>query len=297
MDDPLHTGTLLATRDGYDVIDCTTCGYPHLSPMPAREELESLYAEHYYDDNPGWLDKERTERAYWDLEHDDKLSDWATLLGAPTARLLDVGCSGGLLLERARERGWDTLGIEPSEHALAETRRLGLNVIPGFYEDADVPAGSVDVVHTKLVFEHLRDPAHFVRWARGVLAPGGVLSVQAPNDFNRLQVQARERLGIEPWWVAPPVHLNYFSFASVERLLSAHGFQPRLRDASFPVEWFLLMGENYVGDDVVGTAIHAKRIALETELEAAGLRRPLHRHLASQGVGRELIVHAQLAPG
>lgn len=289
----MHRGRRLAERDGYAVIDCGACGWAHLDPLPDEAQLARMYAERYYEqESPGWLEKDRSERAYWDLEHADKLADWAALLGAETGELLDVGCSGGLLIEHAVERGWRAWGVEPSALAVAECRRLGLEVVEGRYQDLDLDA-AVDVVHAKLVLEHLHDPRGFVAWARRALRPGGVLTIQVPNEFNALQLQARAALDLEPWWVAPPFHLNYLSFDSLERLLADGGLEPAGRDATYPMEWFLLAGEDYVRDGGLGAACHARRMRLELALEALGERRPLHRHLAARGLGREAIVHAR----
>jgi SAM-dependent methyltransferase len=288
----LHEGPLLAARAGHDVIACAACGFAHLDPLPSDAELAARYAEGYYeDDHPGWLEKDRAEAAFWALEHDDKLADWAGLLGRPSGVLLDVGCSGGLLLEHARARGWGVRGIEPSALAVAECARLGLDVARARWEELPPPEG-VDVVHAKLVLEHLTDPAAFVAWCREGLAPGGVLCLQAPNEFTPLQGAARAALELEAWWVAPPFHLNYFDFASLEGLLRAGGFEPAGRDATYPMEWFLLAGEDYVRDPALGRAVHGRRMALETALEATGERRAFHADLAARGLGREAIVHA-----
>lgn len=255
-----------------------------------------MYERTYYQEhNPGWLEKDRSEKEFWDLEHADKLSDWRQLLGMGTGSLLDVGCSGGLLIEYAESHGWRAEGIEPSEVALAETRRLGLKVHPGLYRDVELPPRSFDVVYTKLLFEHLPRPRDFLEWAARVLRPGGILSVQAPNDFNPLQLAARDLLGKQDWWVAPPFHINYFSFDSLERLLRSAGYAPVMRDTTFPMEWFLLMGEDYVGDDQLGLLAHKKRMSLESRLEPVGLRRSFHAYLAQRGLGREAIVHARRA--
>jgi SAM-dependent methyltransferase len=286
-----HGGRRLAERDGYAVIDCTACGWAHLEPLPDEAQLAEMYAERYYEEeSPGWLEKDRSERAYWDLEHADKLADWAALLDG--RELLDVGCSGGLLIEHAAAHGWRAWGVEPSALAVAECRRLGLDVRAGRYQDLDLDA-AVDVVHAKLVLEHLHDPHAFVAWARRALRPGGVLTIQIPNEFNALQLEARAALGLDPWWVAPPFHLNYFGFDSLERLLAAGGFEPTGRDATYPMEWFLLAGEDYVRDPALGTACHGRRMRLELALEKLGERRDLHRHLAARGLGREAIVHAR----
>lgn len=289
-----HDGPVIARSGEYLVRDCTTCGWAHLDPIPDEGELALMYERTYYQEhNPGWLDKDRSELPYWDLEHDDKLDDWEAALGTGDTRLLDVGCSGGLLMEAAVRRGWDAEGIEPSSEAVEDARSHGLTVHPGLYQDTAIAPGSFDVVHSKLVGEHLPDPAHFLRWTAEALRPGGIASIHVPNDFNRLQLAARDALAKDDWWVAPPFHINYFSFGSLERLLSANGFEPVGRDTTFPVEWFLLMGEDYVGDGDLGASVHQRRMKLETHLETLGMRRPLHAHLAEQGVGREAIVHAR----
>lgn len=292
-----HKGPLIGARAGFAVIDCRSCGWAHLDPIPAEGELALMYERTYYQDQyPGWLEKDRREQPYWDLEHADKLSDWQEMLDRDRPALLDVGCSGGLLLEYATGEGWLAEGIEPSTEAVAHARSRGLVVHSGLYEDISLAPQSFDVVHCKLVAEHLPRPRDFLRWARGILRPGGIVSLHVPNDFNVLQLAARDALGKEDWWIAPPFHINYFTFESLERLLRSEGAVAVTRDATFPVEWFLLMGEDYVGDDERGASVHLRRMNLETRLEQVGLRREFHRHLAEQGVGREAIVHGKLRP-
>jgi SAM-dependent methyltransferase len=288
-----HTGPIVARRGDAVVIDCETCGWAHLDPLPDEHTVALVYGDTYYEDSGGWLEKDSREQAFWDLEHADKLADWAAILGRETGSLLDVGCSAGLLLEYAVDRGWRGEGIEPSGPAVSEARAHGLTIHACTYQEAEPAPASFDVVHSKLLAEHIPDPAGFLKWASRVLVPGGVLTIHAPNEFNPLQLAACEELGLEAWWVAPPFHLNYFSFASLERLLASHGFTPLGRDATFPMEWFLLMGENYVADAELGAYAHMRRMALERRLEALGQRRALHAHLAGQGLGREAIVHAR----
>jgi SAM-dependent methyltransferase len=290
-----HTGPVVARRGEHAVIDCELCGWAHLDEPPDERELAQMYGSAFYYDeqNPGWLEKDRSEQAFWDLEHADKLADWRSLLGQQTGAVLDVGCSGGLLLEYVVAQGWRGVGIEPSELAADEARAHGLTVHASLYQDTDLPRASFDVVHCKLLAEHLPDPAGFFAWAARLLRPGGILTVHVPNDFNALQLAARDQLGLHDWWVAPPFHLNYFSFDSLERLLAGCRFTPVARDATFPMEWFLLMGENYVVDAELGASAHRRRMLLEQHLETLGQRRALHAHLARQGVGREAIVHAR----
>jgi hypothetical protein len=130
---------------------------------------------------------------------------------------------------------------------------------------------------------------------RKVLNPGGVVCIEVPNDFNPLQAAVRDRYGKAAWWVAYPAHLNYFSFDSLERLLARTGFEPIRREATYPMEWFLLQGVDYIGRDEAGRECHQQRMTFENNLEHSGLadlRKDFGRWLASKGIGREAIVFA-----
>ncbi len=288
-----HAGPVLSSQDGWDVIECEICGFVHLDPIPSESELEALYASAtYYHDSPQ-LDKDEAESDYWDFEHKDKIHAWADL-GWKTGRLLDVGCSGGWLLESAQRAGWDVEGIEPSPACADLAVSKGLSVRQSMFQAVDYPPDSFDVIHSRLLFEHLPDPRLFLRWATRILSPEGVLTVEVPNEFNKLQVKAHLALNTPEWWVAPPFHINYFTFDGLENLLRSSGFRPVMRGATFPVEWFLLMGDNYIDDDEVGRTIHDKRMLWETRLEEIGERRPMHEYLAARSLGRHAIVHAKI---
>lgn len=292
-----HSGRTLWSNGNWSVIECADCGFAHLDPIPSDDDLASIYStREYYDESPGWLDKDERESAYWSLEHIDKIDAWRAM-GLSPGRLLDVGCSGGLLLADAQRAGWVVEGIEPSPTAAGFARRKGLTVHETMFQSARIEPHSFDVIHSRMLLEHLPEPRGFLEWARTVLRPEGILTCHVPNEFNALQAAARDSLGKEQWWIAPPFHINYFTFDGLEHLLRTTGFEPVERDATFPVEWFLLMGDDYVGNDEVGATIHRKRMLLEDRLEQAGERRPLHAYLASRGLGREAIVHARAADG
>ena len=96
----------------------------------------------------------------------------------------------------------------------------------------------------------------------------------------------------------PPHHLNYLNFTSLEDLLRRLDLEVVDTMTSFPMELFLLMGENYVGNDIVGKDCHARRKRFDLSLEKAGLgdtRRKFYRALANAGLGREAVVIARKA--
>ena len=67
----------------------------------------------------------------------------------------------------------------------------------------------------------------------------------------------------EKWWVAPPHHLNYFTRTTICNLVEKCGFTPIKVATTFPLELFIMMGMNYIGDDKVGRKIHEMRMEME----------------------------------
>jgi SAM-dependent methyltransferase len=294
-----HEGPRVARVKGFDIIHCLSCGFRHVLPLPEPAELEEAYREAYYaDEKPTFLTHAGEDQAWAELAQADRLEIFEKILGPRRRRLLDIGCGPGFFLKTAKARGWRVLGVEPSRQAAAHARGLGVEVAEGFFNAMTAPGlGRFDAVHLNNVLEHVPDPTALLILARDLLAPGGILCVNVPNDFSPFQIAASAAAGTEPWWIAPPHHLNYFDFESLGGLLERLGLTIAERMTSFPMEAFVMMGENYVGDAALGRACHAKRKKFDLALETAGLgtaRRAFYRALAEAGLGREAVVIARL---
>ena len=283
-------------------------GYLQVWPRPSPESLRALYEESFYEqDKSNYLSEVERDRAFWDATWSMRRTLIEDALPASRRRLLDVGCSGGFLLDHFQQHGWAGVGIEPSPMATRWAREhFGLEVFCGELLDygsrvdaSDVPGHlqldgrsaprPFDAIHSAQVLEHVLDPEACVERMAELLAPGGVIYVEVPNDFNVFQETARERLDKPSWWVAPSHHLNYFDYESLSGLLARHGLEEIDRMASFPIEMFLLMGEDYIGNAKVGAECHARRMAFERALietdRIADLKN-LYRSLAGASIGR-----------
>ena len=94
------------------------------------------------------------------------------------------------------------------------------------------------------------------------------------------------------WWIAIPDHINYFNFQSLEKLLKFYGFEILSKTTDFPMELFLLMGENYVDNPEAGKLCHQKRVNFELSIPKE-LRRNMYEKLLELGLGRECIIYAR----
>jgi 2-polyprenyl-6-hydroxyphenyl methylase/3-demethylubiquinone-9 3-methyltransferase len=108
------------------------------------------------------------------------------------ARVLDVGCGGGLLAEALARAGAHTTGIDLSP-ALLKTAELhalesGLDITylqTSAEEHALTHAGSYDVVTCMEMLEHVPDPASVIQALATLVRPGGTVVVSTLNRTPR----------------------------------------------------------------------------------------------------------------
>jgi SAM-dependent methyltransferase len=286
-------------------------GYRRVEPLPSADELDRFYESRYHDliaqggrapelarlvtTGPD-ADRERTwleATVYRDVV--DALEPAAND-GLPR-RSLEIGCGTGELLRVLMASGWEAVGIEPATEIADVGRAAGLQIeavtaaefLAAWRVDGSRPFSALMLMN---VLEHVPEPGPMVAALLEVLAPGALVIIRVPNDFNPLQAVARDRLGHDPWWITVPDHLNYFDHASAAGLLERVGLEVVDQWGDYPMELFLLMGEDYVADRSLGRELHERRRRLDLALEPA-LRRQIGRAWAATGLGRNTIVVAR----
>lgn len=292
-----HIGPVLDSKNGFDIIDCEICGFKHATPVPTEKELEEIYRHEYYtEEKPLYIERFKEDLDWWNIAYGDRYDTFEAELPADRRRILDIGSGPGYFLKHGKDRGWDVLGVEPSKQAAAHARSLGLNIIEEFLDEELAPRlGQFDVIHMSEVLEHIPQPEKLLKLTCDMLPPGGIICVVVPNDYNPLQKALQKSCGFEPWWVAAPHHLNYFNPQSLVGLLKRSGLDIMLVESTFPIDLFLLMGDNYIREETLGRQCHARRKMLELNLATAGLtplKRDLYRALSKLDIGREICVYA-----
>ena len=250
-----HSGKVIAENAGLKIIECALCHYAHLDPLPSGKDVTKLYGGNELYTNPehsppDWFQSEceENERGLWKARYDDDLR-----LLSGDLRLMDIGCGSGWFPKYVHDNHLYTyvFGMEPSEVA---RKVLNLPYVSPDWPDTPYPYTKI---RASLVLEHVLNPHRVLLQWREHLCEHGRLLVIVPNEINSL----RKRVGNE-WWVVPR-HVNYFSGASLRRLLLSSGFRVVYETATMPMEIFLLMGINYRRNPALGRKLHRLRLQFE----------------------------------
>jgi SAM-dependent methyltransferase len=208
---------LIPTTDRFgsalaDIVRCRTCGHMQLERIPTEAELREAYAEAASED---YIEEETGQRAT------ARRTLEALERYVPGGALLDLGCWVGFLLAEARDRGWETVGVESSTFASDYAReRLGLDVVTADLFEADLGGRRFDAVVLGDVIEHLPRPGDALDRVAGMLRPGGAVALLLPDAGSRLARAMGAR-----WWSVIPTHVHYFTRGSMRELLSRHGYE------------------------------------------------------------------------
>jgi 2-polyprenyl-3-methyl-5-hydroxy-6-metoxy-1,4-benzoquinol methylase len=138
--------------------------------------------------------------------------------------VLDIGSGEGGFAYHLAQRGYGPVTIVDLDPRAAEAATL----IPDCafrqcaFEDVEVTAGPFAVIVMSQILEHAIDPLDWLRRARSLIAPDGVLAIALPNFGGIYRL-----LGERDPMIIPPVHLNYFTLKSLTLALDARGFEVR----------------------------------------------------------------------
>jgi 2-polyprenyl-3-methyl-5-hydroxy-6-metoxy-1,4-benzoquinol methylase len=210
------------TRTEFTFWRCA-CGGAFLDPRPAPEALARVYPPNYY--SYGFAEKlgpfvlrfkRFADRA--------KVKAYGPYL-RPGARVLDVGCGDGHVLQLIRDASAMPLeleGVEFSEHAIAAATDAGFRVYPGRIEEVELPADSFDLIIMNQLIEHVREPRDVLERMCRALRPSGHLFIETPN-IDSLDA----RLFRRRYWGGYhlPRHFHLFDTRSLARLVGRLGME------------------------------------------------------------------------
>jgi 2-polyprenyl-3-methyl-5-hydroxy-6-metoxy-1,4-benzoquinol methylase len=172
------------------------------------------------------------------LEYEAKFADYfqyprpemLPFIPAGCRRVLDVGCADGSFgesLKRTRD-GVEVWGVEPTKSAAAVAKTKLDRVVEGLFDSqTGLPAGSFDCILFNDVLEHMLVPELALRYARELLAPGGVVVASMPNirSFPTVwQLMFHARWEYQDSGVLDRTHLRFFTKSSIVNMFEREGF-------------------------------------------------------------------------
>jgi 2-polyprenyl-3-methyl-5-hydroxy-6-metoxy-1,4-benzoquinol methylase len=221
----------LTDKANAHIIRCNTCDLVQLEELPDSVQLDSLYADGYFEGDAG-----TAGYAEYKKQEEEYLSTFAEEIRRiqtfrKTGTLLDVGCGFGYFLRKASEAGFDAYGIDLSAEAVREAERHSPGrVFHGTIDNIDaLSSRKFEVIFASHLIEHILEPHAFVANLVERLSENGILVFVTPNVQSWLARVSGKR------WVSfkIPEHVAYYQPKTIRRLLESAGLEVIATDAAY----------------------------------------------------------------
>ncbi len=133
-------------------------------------------------------------------------------------KLLDYGCGTGAFLLHCKEKGFEAVGVEPSEEARSIANASATIAYPSL---SGLPVGTYDAITLWHVMEHVYPLTETIQKLKSLLAESGTIFIAVPNW------QSPDSMHYQQTWAGydVPRHIWHFSKSSMTQLLEQHGLR------------------------------------------------------------------------
>ena len=210
------------------------------SPQPSLENLKKYYESVDYISH---TDSKRSlfEKAYHFVKTialRNKLN-LINSLQPNKGSILDIGAGTGDFLSVAKENGWHTIGVEPSEKAKAIAKSKGVSFVG---DPNELDSHSFDVISMWHVLEHVPNLENQIKELKRLLKPNGTLLIAVPN-FKSFDAKHYGK-----FWAAydVPIHFWHFSKTAIKMLFEQEEMQlVKVLPMKFDSFYVSLLSEKY----------------------------------------------------
>ncbi|MBL8371783.1 MAG: class I SAM-dependent methyltransferase [Burkholderiaceae bacterium] len=203
----------LFSKNGGHYVRCDDCSMVYLNPVFTDSALTD-----YYRHNTG----------VQAMAHESEADFYRRIYSAGMdmvqrhvhgGNVLDIGCSSGLFLDVARERGWGTYGVELNEQEVGIAQRKGHQVWNGTIDEIPETA-KFSLISLWDVFEHIKDGVAYLQNLSKRLDRGGMIFLQIPSADALAARIMRDQCnmfdGLE--------HVNLYGESTIQRASARAGF-------------------------------------------------------------------------
>jgi SAM-dependent methyltransferase len=193
------------------LLHCGACGLVQVPTVASERDIFSDYV-YFSSYSESWL------------AHAARYVDAAVTrfsLG-PRSLVIELASNDGYLLQYVLRRGIPALGIEPAANVAAVARGKGIDTLVAFFtlglaRELAAEGRSADLIVANNVLAHVPQLNDFIAGMAHLLKPEGVVTLEFPHLPRLVEGMQFDTIYHE--------HYSYFSFATGERVLAAHGLR------------------------------------------------------------------------
>jgi hypothetical protein len=190
---------------------CDNCFLVQITEYKRTEEIFSNTYAYFSSYSKSWL------------AHAKTYADMITARLRLTERsfVVEIASNDGYLLQYFREINIPCLGIEPAQNVAKVARRKGIDVLSDFFgvrlaQHLAQEGKMADLMVGNNVLAHVPDINDFVKGIKTLLKRTGVATFEFPHLMRLIEENQFDTIYHE--------HFSYFSFHTIERIFSEHGF-------------------------------------------------------------------------
>jgi 2-polyprenyl-3-methyl-5-hydroxy-6-metoxy-1,4-benzoquinol methylase len=161
------------------------------------------------------------------------------LLQPNKGRILDIGAGTGEFLSVAKNNGWQTIGVEPSDRAKAIAKNKGVSFVE---QTSELENHSFDLISMWHVLEHVPELDKQIKELKRLLKPTGTLIIAVPN-FKSFDAKHYGK-----FWAAydVPIHFWHFSKTAIQLLFEKEEMKlEKVLPMKFDSFYVSLLSEKY----------------------------------------------------
>ena len=234
------------SNEKFDIVECKGCHFRFTNPIPTENEIGEYYKSEDYISHSGT--KKGLINSIYHKVRNYTIKQKFKLVSSfvKEQSILDIGCGTGEFLNFCKQKGWNALGLEPSESA----RKLGKEnfgiEMKDISEIANVPDNSYGAISMWHVLEHVYHLQDTVKHLKRIIKKDGTIFIAVPNHSSYDAQLYKEQ------WAAYdlPIHLYHFVPRDIRLLFSNFDMEVvKVIPMKFDSYYVSMLSENYVARD------------------------------------------------
>ena len=228
------------SQETFDLYHDATLDMLITLPQPSLENLGRYY------ESPDYISHTDSKRSLFEKAYHfvkgialkNKLN-LITSSSSGKGKVLDIGAGTGDFLLTAKENGWKTIGVEPSEKAKAIAIQKGIEFV---VETQELESHTFDVITMWHVLEHVPNLENQIKELKRLVKPNGTIIIAVPN-FKSFDAKYYGK-----FWAAydVPIHFWHFSKTAIKLLFEKEEIKlEKVLPMKFDSFYVSLLSEKY----------------------------------------------------